>query len=69
MKLYPKEYELFFNSTFGKPLLRFWHPLFGFDIARFDDFMRTPDGKSLSDFITEKHGAAAQKLIQVLIAL
>jgi len=52
-----------------------WHPLFGFDIIKFDDYCQAAlgyveDGQtSTSDFTTAKFGKNATALIEALIAL
>ena len=75
MYQYPAIHEKLFSSYFGKSLRDFWHPLFGFDIIKFDDYCQTAlgyveDGQtSNSDFTTAKFGQNATKLIETLIAL
>jgi len=72
---YPAVHETLFRSYFGRPLRSFWHPLFGFDIIKFDDYCQTAlgyveDGQtSTSDFTTAKFGKNATALIEALIAL
>lgn len=56
-----------FQRTFGVPLHRFMHPLFGFDVIAFDDFLKTPDGQSTHDYLLEKFGQEADALIESLI--
>ena len=75
MYQYPAIHEKLFSSYFGKPLRDFWHPLFGFDIIKFDDYCKAAlgyveDGQtSTSDFTTAKFGQKATALIETLIAL
>ena len=57
-----------FQLTFGAPLHRFMHPLLGFDIVSFDEFIVTPDGMSTHDNLKQKFGEDALALIERLIA-
>lgn len=63
-----------FHSYFHVNLFEFYHPIFGFDIIGFDDHAQQrwgyiEDGKtSLNDFITQKFGEGASKLISELIS-
>lgn len=41
--------------------------IFGFDIVKFDQDIKTPDGKSMADHITKKYGKEAHDLIKTLI--
>lgn len=56
-----------FRRVFGISLSRFMHPLFGFDVVRFDEWIGTPDGVSLSGYLTSKYGDAARTLVEELI--
>jgi len=56
-----------FQRTFGKTLHKYMHPLFGFDIIAFDDFLQTPDGTSTHDYLLQKYGQAALDLVERLI--
>ena len=56
-----------FARFFGVPLHRFMHPLFGFDVIEFDDWLGTPDGKSSHEFIIEKFGKEADELVEKII--
>jgi len=56
-----------FRATFDVPLLQFWDTITGFDIVKFDDWAQPPDGTSLKDHLTAKHGEAASKLVADLI--
>ncbi|MFA5321950.1 MAG: hypothetical protein WC373_04695 [Smithella sp.] len=60
-------YKSKFESIFKLPLQKYAHPLFGFDIIRFDEDLKTPDGTSTSDFIKEKYGKEAVELISKMI--
>lgn len=66
--------ENVFTRYFHISTSRFWHPLFGFDIIKFDDYMKShhgyvEDGKtSLEDFLTQKFGQPASDLIKTLIS-
>lgn len=56
-----------FRLTFGVVLHKFMSPITGFDIVRFDEFLRTPDGISTRDYINQKYGNKAVELIERLI--
>ena len=56
-----------FQLSFGVPLHRFMHPLLGFDIVSFDEFLKTPDGVSTHDYLKQKFGEDALALIERLI--
>lgn len=51
-----KQARALFEATFGLSLHRYLHPIFGFDVVRFDQDIRTPDGTSTEQFITQKYG-------------
>jgi len=57
-----------FYKTFEVTLETFWETLTGFDIIKFVEFIKTPDGISASDWTTEKYGENADKLIERLIS-
>jgi len=56
-----------FTETFGVGLSEFWDGMFGFDVIRFDKYIRTPDRKSMRDYITENHGEVAMRLVELLV--
>ncbi|GEM_PF-2426731 len=56
-----------FRRTFGVMLQKFMSPITGFDIVRFDEFLRTPEGISTRDYINRKYGSKAVGLIERLI--
>ena len=66
-------YEQQFKLYFKQSLRKFYHPLFGFDIIKFDEEMKSKfgyieDGKtSCSDFVSKTFGNDAVKLINNLI--
>ena len=55
-----------FKRVFGLNLRTFWG-ITGFDICAFDDWLKTPDGISTADFLTEKYGAAVCEFVRSLI--
>lgn len=76
MKPFPHVYDKFFQNTFHTSLRQYFHPIFGFDIIKFDDWLISrhgydceASGKSASEFVTEKFGEAATKMIHALIKL
>jgi len=60
--------RLTFRATFSVDLMKFCHPLFGFDVVKFDSHLKVPDGTSTADFILKKHGQGAVDLVRALIA-
>ena len=60
-------YRGLFCDTFGRSLDDFMHPLLGFDVVKFDEFIVPPDGVSLSDFLAKKYGEDARVLVQNLL--
>ena len=62
-----------FHQIFGLSLSRFWNPMIGFDLIKFDDkvkkhFGYVEDGKtSLSDFLRSKFGEDVRSFILDLI--
>lgn len=56
-----------FQNTFGIPLTRFMHPLFGFDVVSFDSWLNVPDGVSTADHILATKGQEALTLVEVLL--
>lgn len=56
-----------FTKQFHLPLHKFVDPIFGFDIVKFDEAIGTPDGTSCNDYVTEKYGKEANKLITKLL--
>jgi hypothetical protein len=67
-KLYHDHAEAF-ERTFNMPLAKYWDIMFGFDICKFNDDIGCPTEEeiSLEEFITQKYGAEASKLITKLL--
>lgn len=62
------KYKIPFMETFKVSLFKFFSPITGFDICAFDSWLKTPDGKSCSDWIKEKYGDKAVKLVSNLLS-
>jgi len=62
-RIHRKEFE----NTFKLKFDNYFSNLLGFDIVKFDEDIKTPDGISTKDFITKTYGEDAVKLIQALI--
>lgn len=60
-------YEHQFQITFNTPLNKYWNFVTGFDVIKFDEDLKCPDGISLKDFITEKYNEEASGLIGKLL--
>ena len=56
-----------FHRTFGVPIQRFMHPLFGFDVVAFDAWLRVPDGVSTRNTIIERYGQEACDMVFSLL--
>lgn len=56
-----------FQRKFGVSVLKFWQPLFGFDVIKFDKFVGTPDGVSCHDHVEKKFGAGSAAIIKALL--
>jgi len=56
-------YKDLFYETFKRKLSEFDDLVTGFDIIKFDDYVKTPEGKSLSEYINDKHGKEAKYMI------
>lgn len=62
-----------FLATFGINLFQFFHPITGFDVVGFDDWLKEhvenyEDGKtSMKAFISKKYGKSAVNLIERLL--
>ena len=73
MKNFPEQYEQQFKLHFKQSLRKFYHPIFGFDIIKFDDEIRFKFGyiedakTSCSNFVLQKFGKDAVNLINDLI--
>ena len=61
------KYAEAFQETFGVPLRNFIDNLTGFNILAFDAKMKPPEGQSLADYLTEKYGESATKLVEAII--
>jgi hypothetical protein len=56
-----------FRQVIGLPLSKFWHPLTGFDIVRFDDVIKPARNQSLRACVKAKYGQEAVQFIESLI--
>jgi hypothetical protein len=62
-------YERRFAEVFKVRMGRFMHPLFGFDVIAFDDWVRVPEGVSLHDEILKRWGREAEELICQIVGV
>lgn len=71
-RIYKLNHSVFFNF-FGVPLREFWHPLFGFDVIRFDKEFLIPklnyneDQESIKAVVIRIYGDNAARLIDALL--
>lgn len=56
-----------FVAIFGKPLKHFYRFDSGFDVVEFDKFLGVPDGVSTREFLADRYGDEAVRLIEKLI--
>jgi hypothetical protein len=57
-----------FQRTFGQSLSKFWHPLTGFDIIKFDETVVKPgDDEAMSQAVVRQWGEPAADLIRDLL--
>lgn len=57
-----------FQQIFGVPLTKYFHPLFGFDLIRFDEQFVQSGNNSMRDEVKRRWGDEAVTLILELIA-
>ena len=63
-----QDYSRLFLSTFGVQLGRYMHPIFGFDVVRFDgEIIQPKDGESTKDVVEREYGKEAVDLILKLL--
>ena len=63
-----KKHRRFFFNTFGVHIEEYMHPIFGFDIIRFDEEVIKPDPNiSTAQAIAERYGMKAVYLIRNLL--
>ena len=55
-----------FREIFGCPISDFMDPLLGFDIVKFDEYIKTPDGISTRDYL-KKNNPEGCRIIEELI--
>ena len=58
-----------FRRIFGVGMWQFMDFLMGFNIVKFDDWLKTPDGVSTADYLTKKYGREACDLVKELIGV
>lgn len=57
-----------FIQVFGISMGKFWTDnLLGFDVIRFDEWLKPPDGTSTSQHIIDKYGEEAEQMIRNLL--
>lgn len=64
-----KKYDAEFNLVFKMRLAKYLDPFYGFDIVKFDNDLKTPDGTSTREHVRNLYGAEAEKLIERLISI
>jgi hypothetical protein len=58
-----------FSQVFGVSLTRFWHPMFGFDVIRFDQHLNVPDNVSTHDHVFSLHGARGVSICKAILSI
>ena len=62
------KYQANFQSIFHRSLGKYWNPVTGFDVIKFDEeVIKPPDGVSTKDQILKDYGEYAVKVIEGLI--
>jgi len=62
--------DIRFRNIFKVKLSEFWiNNLLGFDIVKFDEYLDTPDGVSMSEHIEQVYGEAAHAIVSDLIGV
>ena len=56
-----------FQELFHTSIQPFWCVLTGFKICEFDEWLKTPDGTSTADYLTERYSPEARDFIRKLI--
>jgi len=66
MEIYSAAIAKAFRATFKLGISGFIKrgPIIYFDIIKFDKWLRTPDGISTKDYLTQKYGAKASKFVE-----
>lgn len=59
--------EARFSGKFGLCLATFQQPIFGFDVIKFDRYVKTPNGISTADYVDKKYGPGAADLIREIL--
>lgn len=59
-----------FKETFSVELSEFWTSnLLGFDIAKFNEYIETPNGVSMSEHIEQVYGKVAHAIVSDLVGV
>lgn len=64
----PQDQADAFQRLFHCPLRRYWHPVFGFEIVRFDQVVVHSGDRSMRAAIVEQYGEEAAQLVEALLA-
>ena len=65
-KQYVMKIQYDFKRIFNVNVSKFFNVIYGFDVVAFDEFLKVPVGVSTSDFIKEKYGKDAVKMIKAM---
>jgi hypothetical protein len=55
-----------FQQIFSIGLNKFLDPITGFDVIKFDEWLKVPDGTSTKDYLTKKYGVRSAALVMEL---
>jgi hypothetical protein len=62
------KYHETFRMIFGQPMQKYTHPLFGFDIIKFDDVLiKSGDNESCAEAVKRLFGDRGAKLIEDIL--
>lgn len=56
-----------FESTFRLRFQDYMDPIFGFNVIKLDQHLGVPDGTSTSDFIKNKYGEKAVRMVREML--
>ncbi len=56
-----------FFKVFKISLSQFFNPIIGFDVIKFDVFIKTPDGVSTSQYVEKKYGYEGLTILKKIL--
>lgn len=62
------EFDQDFRAFFGLSLRDYWKPLTGFDVVKFDKFIKPEDDQTTKDAVVVKYGTHAAEFLDRLVS-